>query len=276
MHVPAAIRQGHKSNTGFDKPPRQQHPLAGLMTAIFVPDFLRFRGDIKGSLSLGRTDKVVRSLIESVDRSDVIRVFHPLEMTADYFTEPPPRLKSVTVHSLRKREVPNGEIVAGRIRTERERAERTAEVARPGVGSGQIGQADIRWQIGPGAEFMRDNASKARKRQRRAGLVPGEHVVGSPLVGCLTMGHRTDDGNFVGNLRGSFQMLVEPHARDHGFNAAQFTAVFQRRERLGVKGLLLRPAAGQPDVNHALGGAFEVLKLLRVGQHGLCLQERPE
>ncbi len=85
-------------------------------------------------------------------------------------------------------------------------------------------------------------------------------------MGCLTVGHRADNGDFVRDLSGLLQVLVEPHAGDHCFNRAHFTTVFKRRKRLRIEGLLLGPTAGEPDVNHTLGRPFKVFELLCISQ----------
>jgi len=88
--------------------------------------------------------------------------------------------------------------------------------------------------------------------------------VRAPLVRRLAVGHGADDGDLVGDRGGAGEFLVELHAGQLRADRRHVAAVFDRRERLGIKGLLLRPPAGQPDVDHALRRAGEVVERLRL------------
>ena len=80
------------------------------------------------------------------------------------------------------------------------------------------------------------------------------------LVRGLAVGHRADDRDFVGHLRHMWQGFGKQLAGNLGFHRAERPAVFQRRERLRVEGLLVGHSTGQEDMDDTLrfwgGGAL--------------------
>jgi hypothetical protein len=81
--------------------------------------------------------------------------------------------------------------------------------------------------------------------------------VRAALVGGLAVGHRADDGQVIGDLRGVLEELRKLHAGNGGIHRAERPAVFDRGERLGVPGFLMGAAAGQEDVNQILRGCLD-------------------
>ena len=142
----------------------------------------------------------------------------------------------------------------------------------PANSLGMAGNADVRRQVVARAVLVADHAAHARELQRRAGPVAGEHVVRAALVGRLAVRHRADDGDLVGDLRpscGSVSLKTTPASLV--CDRAQLAAVLDRGVRLGVERLLVGHAAGQEDVDDALGlGLDDVVVLLL----GLGLLER--
>ena len=86
---------------------------------------------------------------------------------------------------------------------------------------------------------------------RRA--VAGEHVVRAALVGGLAVGHRADERDLVGDLRGFLHELAELDAGDFRVDGSERPAVFGGGEGLGIEGFLVGEAAGEEDVDDALG-----------------------
>jgi hypothetical protein len=82
-------------------------------------------------------------------------------------------------------------------------------------------------------------------------------------VGRFTMRERADDRELVGDLGRLRQGFAEHFAGDLGRDDPHLAAVFDRRVRLGIERFLMGDAAGQEDVDHALGlGRNEVVVLL--------------
>ena len=103
---------------------------------------------------------------------------------------------------------------------------------------------------------MGNHGAEARILQRRAGADAGHHVVRAALVGGFAVGHRADDRDFVGNLRGLLHQLGEVNALELGLDGAHRSAILDGGIHLRVEGLLMRHAAGQVDVDDVLGLAF--------------------
>jgi hypothetical protein len=77
------------------------------------------------------------------------------------------------------------------------------------------------------------------------------------LVGRFAVRHRTDDGEFVHDLRNVDELLADIFAGDGGLDRGVRTAVIRRSERLRIPGLVLRHAAGQVDVDDGVGHRAE-------------------
>ena len=60
------------------------------------------------------------------------------------------------------------------------------------------------------------------------------------------------------------QRLAEDFAADVRLHRAQLAAIFDRRERLGIERFLMGHAAGQVDMNDALGLGVEEVILLQL------------
>ncbi len=103
---------------------------------------------------------------------------------------------------------------------------------------------------------MRHHGAETWIEQRGARLIAGEHVVRAALVGGLAVRHRAADRDLVRNLGGVLQMFVDPHAGDVRFNAAEWAAIFDGGEWLGIPAFLVRHATGHENVNDAFRRAL--------------------
>jgi hypothetical protein len=97
------------------------------------------------------------------------------------------------------------------------------------------------------------HAPHAGEHQRGAGPVPGEHVVGTTLVGRFAVGHRADDSDLVGDLGRLWQEFAELLPADFGVDRAKLASILDGCVRLGVERLLRRHTPREEDVDDALG-----------------------
>ena len=265
VHVPAAVGKRDKPHASLDEPPGEQHPLACLVAAILVTESVGLGLDVKGGTGLGRTHQCVGPLVEGIHGGDCAGILESLEMATYRVAEPLPRGKPGRVDAAGQGEVADGEVIGGRIGADGEGAIGAAEITSLGVGRRQPWDADVWREVCPRPVLVRDHTPEARVGERGAGPIAREHVVGAPLVGSLAVGHRPHDGDSVGDAGRLHELLAELHPRDRGVDGPKLAAVFDGREGLGVERFLLGPPAGQPDMDHALGGSLEVGKRLGVG-----------
>ena len=177
-------------------------------------------------------------------------------MLIDDFQQVAARGKSGVVHAAGQVQIANREIAIFRIGAQRKRSVRRTEIARTGIGGAEIGNANVGGQIFARPEFVRHHAAETRIHQRGAGPVTGEHVLRAALVGRFAVGHRTANRDFVGDLRGLLQQLVEAHAGKLRVDRAHLAAVIDRRVGLGIPRFLMRDAAWQKDVDDAFRSPF--------------------
>ena len=95
------------------------------------------------------------------------------------------------------------------IGTQTEWSERGTEVSSASKFVWLIGNTNVLRQIVAWWKFVTDYTSHTGIRQGWAWAVSGEHVVRSPLVGCLAVRHRVDDRHLVGDLSEVFEVLAE-------------------------------------------------------------------
>ena len=105
----------------------------------------------------------------------------------------PPRL----VDPAGEVEVADLEVPPRRVGAEAERAVGAGEITTSGVRVGHRRDAHVRRHVVLRAELVADHAAEARKLQRRARAVAGEHVVRAALVGGLAVRHRAHDRDLV-------------------------------------------------------------------------------
>ena len=75
-------------------------------------------------------------------------------------------------------------------------------------------------------------------------------------------------------VRRLLQILVDPHAGNVRFDAAERPAILDRRERLRIERLLVRHATRHEDINDALGRAFFAFVKLLLGLGLLQAEKR--
>ncbi len=110
-------------------------------------------------------------------------------------------------------------------------------------------------------------------RERRAGAVPGEHIVRATLVGRFAVGHRTNDAQLVGDLRRLLQRFAEQFARDLRLNLPHLAAILDRGVGLGVERFLMGHPTREINVDQRLRRPLEIRVLLEVGLRPLQAEQ---
>ena len=96
---------------------------------------------------------------------------------------------------------------------------------------------------------MADDRPDAREQQRGTGSVAGEHVVRAAFVSRLTMRHRADDGQLVGDVGRLDERVAKQLTANLRGDLLHLTSVFNRSVRLGIERFLMSHPTGQVDVN---------------------------
>jgi hypothetical protein len=73
------------------------------------------------------------------------------------------------------------------------------------------------------------------------------------LVSRLTVRHRPDHRELIGELGGLGKRLTELLTFDLGRDRTHVTAIFDGSKRLGIERFLVRDPAGQEDMDHRVG-----------------------
>lgn len=119
---------------------------------------------------------------------------------------------------------------------------------------------------------MRNDAAEAGKLHGWAGAVASEHVMSASLMRSLTMGHGSNDADFIEDLGDMGKLLTDVFA-SHTFDWTEGTAVVWGCVWLGVPGFMLGHAAGQIDMDDGGSDCFVSLHRWHVDGCGLKLQQ---
>jgi hypothetical protein len=187
---------------------------ASRVATVLVAKLGRLGLDVERFSRLLRADHRVRTLIERVDRLERIGFFLLSEVIVHCVENPPTLTKAAIGHTARQFEILHSEAIVGRVAAEAERRERRTQVAGAREFVWHAGNANVLRQIVARRELVRHDAPHAGKRESRAGLVAREHVVRAALVRCFAVRHRTAQRDFVRDLCGLRETLVEDDAVD--------------------------------------------------------------
>ena len=179
--------------------------------------------------------------------------------------------ESAIVHARRQAQVADLVVRPAGVAADAERPELRAEVAGAAVLRG-AGDRHVRRQVLARAELVRHHGTETRMHDRRALAVAGVHGVTRPAVIRLLAGDGADDGQLVGDLGQVAKVFIQDDAGQFRLGHAERAAILQRGVGLGVPRFLVGHAAGQDDLDDALGRAFLALVVLLVGP-GLHLEE---